>query len=109
MPRDRRERWRSTATIATIRPAQDVHELAAQHCKTFCGFENVDSAWRYLAVFEKVYRFTPFSDDAQKRIRGKYPLELAGYQVHQLPIAHLFRGLALQWPTSTFQELVPDA
>ena len=70
--------------------------------RTFCGFENVDSARCCLAVFEKVYRFTPFSADAQKRIRGKCPLELAGYEVRKLPMAQLFRGLALQWPASAF-------
>jgi len=60
------------------------------------------------ARFEKVYRFTPFFNDAQKRIRGKCPLELAGYEVQKLPMARLFRGLALQWPASSFQELVPN-
>ena len=61
-----------------------------------------------LGVFEKVYRFTPFSDDAHERIRGKCPLELAGYEVRKLPMAQLFRGLALQWPASAFQEIVPN-
>jgi hypothetical protein len=36
------------------------------------------SARCYLAIFEKLYRFTPFSDDAQERIRGKCLLELGG-------------------------------
>ncbi len=76
--------------------------------RTFCGFENIESARLYLGVFEKVYRFSPFSNDAQKRIRGKCPLELAGYEVQKLPMAQLFRGLALQWPASAFQELVPN-
>ena len=92
----------------TNNATEEVIRIFAQHYKTFCGFENVESARCYLAVFEKVYRFTPFSDDAQERIRGKCPLELAGYEVHKLPMAHLFRGLALQWPTSAFQELVPN-
>jgi transposase-like protein len=52
--------------------------------------------------------FTPFSDDAQERIQGQCPLELAGYEVQKLPMAQLFRGLALQWPASAFQELVPN-
>ncbi len=82
--------------------------IFSQHYKTFCGFENIASARLYLAVFEKVYRFAPFSDDAQKRIRAKCPLELAGYEVHKLPMARLFRDLALQWPSSAFQELVPN-
>ena len=62
-----------------------------------------------MAVFEKIYRFTPFSGDAQKRIRGKCPLELAGYEVQKLPMTQLFCGLALQWPASAFQEFVPNA
>jgi len=85
-----------------------VIRIFTQHYKTFCGFENIESARLYLAVFEKVYRFTPFSDDAQKRIRGKCPLQLAGYEIQKLPMAQLFRGLALQWPASAFQELVPN-
>ena len=45
--------------------------IFSQHYKTFCGFENIESARLYLSVFEKAYRFTPFSDDAQEQIRGK--------------------------------------
>jgi len=92
----------------TNNATEEVIRIFNQHYKTFCGFENIETARLYLAVFEKVYRFTPFSDDAQERIRGKCPLELAGYEVQKLPIAHLFRGLALRWPASAFQELVPN-
>jgi hypothetical protein len=92
----------------TNNATEQVIRIFTQHYKTFCGFENIDSAQLYLGVFEKVYRFTPFSNDAQERIRGKCPLELAGYNVHKLPMAQLFRGLALQWPESAFQELVPN-
>jgi len=93
---------------STNNTTEQVIRIFTQHYKTFCGFENVETARLYLSVFEKVYRFTPFSDDAQERIRGKCPLELAGYEVHKLPITQLFRGLALQWPLSAFQELVPS-
>lgn len=92
----------------TNNATEEVIRIFTQHYKTFCGFENIDSAQLYLGVFEKVYRFTPFSCDAQERIRGKCPLELAGYDVHTLPMAQLFRGLTLQWPDSAFQELVPN-
>jgi transposase-like protein len=92
----------------TNNATEQVIRIFTQHYKTFCGFESIESAQLYLGVFEKVYRFTPFSDDAQKRIRGKCPLELAGYEVHKLPMTQLFRGLALQWPASAFQELVPN-
>jgi hypothetical protein len=33
---------------------------------------------------------------------------LAGYEVLKLPMAQLFRGLALQWPVAAFRELVPN-
>jgi hypothetical protein len=82
--------------------------LFTQHYKTFCGFESIESARHYLAVFDKVYRFTPFSNDAQERIRGKCPLELAGYEIKKLPMAQLFRGLALQWPATASEEFVPN-
>ncbi len=92
----------------TNNATEEVIRIFTQHYKTFCGFENIDTARLYLGVFEKVYRFTPFSEDAQERIRGKCPLELAGYEVQKLPMAQLFRGLALQWPAAAFQELVPN-
>jgi hypothetical protein len=69
-----------------------------QHYQNFCGFESLESAQCYLAVFEKLYRFTPFSQDAQPRIRGKSPLQLAGYDVAKLPMSALCAGLSLDWP-----------
>jgi hypothetical protein len=92
----------------TNNATEEVIRIFTQHYKTFCGFENIDSAQLYLGVFEKVYRFTPFSNDAQERIRGKCPLELAGYNVRKLPMSQLFRGLTFQWPEPAFQELVPN-
>ena len=56
-----------------------------QHYQNFCGFESIADAQRYLAVFEKLYRFTPFSQDAQPSIRGKSPLQLAGYDIASCP------------------------
>jgi len=52
-----------------------------QHYQNFCGFESIADAQRYLAVFEKVYRFTPFSQDAQPTIRGKCPLQSPGHLI----------------------------
>ena len=92
----------------TNNAAEQVIRVFTQHYKTFCGFENIETARRYLGVFEKVYRFAPFSEDAEERIRGRSPLELAGYDVQKLPMTQLFRGLALQWPPHAFQELVPS-
>ncbi|MBN1399583.1 MAG: hypothetical protein JXA74_02025 [Anaerolineae bacterium] len=66
--------------------------------------------WKYVYLaFEKVYRFTPFSQDAQLRIRGQSPLQLAGYPVHELPMAVLCAGWALAPPTSLSLESVPNA
>jgi hypothetical protein len=79
-----------------------------QHYQNFCGFDSLPSARLFLAVFEKVYRFTPFTDDAQPRVRGKCPLELAGYDITQLPMAHICRGWALGCPLDFDQEAVPN-
>ena len=76
-----------------------------QHYQNFCGFESSAAAQRYLAVFEKLYRFTPFSQDAQPAVRGKCPLQLAGYDISQLPMATLCAGLSVVWPLQT-QEAV---
>lgn len=77
-----------------------------QHYQNFCGFESIASAQSYLAVFEKLYRFTPFSNDAQPRIRGRSPLQLAGYDVSQFPLSTICSGLSLDWPIT--QDLVPN-
>ena len=37
---------------------------------------------------------------------GKCPLELAGYEVHELPIAQICRGHLLGWPTEVWKETV---
>ncbi|OQB24863.1 MAG: Transposase IS66 family protein [Chloroflexi bacterium ADurb.Bin180] len=63
-----------------------------QHYQNFCGFESIQTAQLYLGVFEKVYRFTPFSRDAQARVRGRSPLQLAGYDLSKMPMNWLCRG-----------------
>jgi len=77
-----------------------------QHYQNFCGFDTIATAQLYLGVFEKLYRFTPFSQDAQERIRGKSPLQLAGYPIDDRPMAALCSGLAIDWPTEI--NLVPN-
>jgi transposase-like protein len=79
-----------------------------QHYQNFCGFDSLASARLFLAVFEKVYRFTPFTQDAQPRIRGKCPLELAGYDVASLPMAQICKGWALGWTDQPHQGVVPS-
>jgi hypothetical protein len=79
-----------------------------QHYQNFCGFETIETAQLYLAVFEKLYRFTPFSDDAQPAIRGKCPLQLAGYDISQMPMTALCQGLSLDWPVEVTHNDVPN-
>jgi len=80
-----------------------------QHYQNFCGFESLESARLFLGVFEKLYRFTPFSQDAQPRIRGKCPLELTGYDISQAPMATLCAGLSVVWPLKAAQSHVPNS
>ena len=63
-----------------------------QYYQNFRGFESIQTAEAFLGVFEKVYRLTPFTEDARKEIRGKCPLELAGYDLSPLPWATVCRG-----------------
>jgi transposase-like protein len=79
-----------------------------QHYQNFCGFESIETTQFFLGVFEKVYRFTPFSDDAQPRIRGKCPLELAGYDISQMPMATICEGFSVDWPLKVAQNHVPN-
>jgi hypothetical protein len=37
------------------------------------------------------YRFTPFGAEVQPYLRGKCPLELAGYDLSQVPLARYLR------------------
>jgi hypothetical protein len=79
-----------------------------QHYQNFCGFDSIQTAQLFLGVFEKMYRRIPFSDDAQPRIRGKCPLELAGYNLSQLPVTTLWNGLSIEWPTEVAHKDVPN-
>jgi hypothetical protein len=99
----------STTIPATNNAVELVIRRFDQHYQNFCGFESITDAQRYLAVFEKLYRFTPFSQDAQPRIRGKSPLQLAGYDVASLPMATLCAGLSIIWPMQTAEvDQVPN-
>lgn len=60
-------------------------------------------------VFEWCYRLTPFTQDAQRRIRGKCALELAGYDVNKLLMVQLYRSQLLGWPLEGSAEVVPKS
>lgn len=97
----------STIIPSTNNAAEMVIGRFDQLYQNFCGFDSIESARIFLAVFEKIYRFTPFSDDAQPRIRGKAPLELAGYDISQLVMPQICRGWALNLPLDFATEGVP--
>jgi transposase-like protein len=84
-----------------------------QHYQNMCGFDNIETARKYLGLFELFYRFTPFARDNRPvkgrdlDIRGKSPLELAGYNITKMPIARILRAQMLGWPPETVKELVP--
>jgi transposase-like protein len=85
-----------------------------QHYQNMCGFDGMETARKYLNLFELAYRFTPFAKDnrlVQGReldIRGKCPLELAGYDISHMPIAQVVRGQLLGWPPKALQGPVPN-
>jgi transposase-like protein/DNA-directed RNA polymerase subunit RPC12/RpoP len=79
-----------------------------QHYQNFCGFESIKTAQIYLGVFEKVYRFTPFSDDARPSVRGKSPLQLAGYDLGHMPMNWLCRGYCLEGAKTREADYVPN-
>jgi transposase len=86
-----------------------------QHYQNMCGFDRIETARKYLHVFELAYRFTPFAKDnravkgCELDIRGKCPLELAGYDISLMPLARILRGQLLGWPAVALSELVPNA
>ena len=71
--------------------------------------------YRIFRVFELAYRFTPFAKDnrpvkgRELDIRGKCPLELAGYDISKMPLARLLQGQLLGWPSGTLPQPVPSA
>jgi len=66
-----------------------------QHYQNFAGFDSFETARCYLHLFELMYRFTPFGPEVQPHLRGKCPLELAGYDLTQVPLARYLRDGSL--------------
>jgi transposase-like protein len=67
-----------------------------QHYQNFAGFDSLETARCYLHLFELTYRFTPFGPEVQPHLRGKCPLELAGYDLAQVPLARYLRDGSLR-------------
>jgi hypothetical protein len=91
----------------TINATELVIRRFDQHYQSMCGLDSLASARTYLRVFEFLYRLTPFAADNPSPIRGKCPLELAGYDLDALPIAEFFRQLKLPILTLPDEEVVP--
>jgi transposase-like protein len=66
-----------------------------QHYQNFAGFDSIETARCYLHLFELTYRFTPFGPEVQPHLRGKCPLELAGYDLARVPLARYLRDGSL--------------
>lgn len=62
-----------------------------QHYQNFAGFNSLETARIYLHLFELMYRLTPFGSEAQPHLRGRCPLELAGYDLSQVSLARYLR------------------
>jgi hypothetical protein len=80
-----------------------------QHYQNFAGFDSIQTARCYLHLFELTYRFTPFGPEVQPHLRGKCPLELAGYDLTQAPLARYLRehGTAPLARSAARAEVVP--
>jgi hypothetical protein len=53
------------------------------------------------------YRFTPFGSEVQPHLRGKCPLELAGYDLTHVPLARFLREPSSAPRLSAHVEVVP--
>jgi len=73
-------------SVLTNNAAEQAIRHFNQRYKVISGFKTLETAQRHARLFQIVYRFTPFSHDAQERKRGRTPLELAGYDVRHMPI-----------------------
>jgi hypothetical protein len=55
------------------------------------GFERLETAQNFVLVWACYYRFRPFSPDADRRIRNRSPLQLAGYDLAAVSPLDLLR------------------
>ena len=78
-----------------------------QHYQNFAGFDSLETARVYLHLFELSYRFTPFGPEVQPHLRGRSPLELAGYDLSTVPLARYLREHSTAPLLALPSELVP--
>ncbi len=73
-------RTNNTVELVIRRFDQHYQPVQADRPGNFCGFESVETAALFLGVFEKVYRFTPFSQDAPRQV-GAGQVAIGGCRV----------------------------
>jgi transposase-like protein len=78
-----------------------------QHYQNFAGFDSLETAQSYLHLFELTYRLTPFGAEVQPHLRGKCPLELAGYDVTRVSLARYLREHGTRPLIPAAAEVVP--
>lgn len=72
--------------ICTNNAAEQVIRHFNQRYKVMSGCGTLETARRHAKLFQLTYRFTPFSQDAAVDLRGKTPLQVAGYEIEQMPL-----------------------
>jgi len=82
---------RSPTTPRSPELAEGLIRRLDQHYQSFAGFDSLETAPSYLHLFELTYRLTPFGSEVQPHLRGKCPLEWAGYDLSQVPLARYLR------------------
>ena len=76
----------------TNNSAEEVIRIFNQHYKSMCSFESIQTARIQVQAFSVVDNFTPFTQDAEVRLRGKCPLEVAGVEISQVPLYQMLKG-----------------
>ncbi len=73
--------------ILTNNPCEIVIRRFNQRYKLMAGFKSFHTASRHAKLFQIFHRFSPFTSDAQDHIKGRTPLQIAGYQgIEHMPL-----------------------
>ncbi|MDP2323134.1 MAG: DDE-type integrase/transposase/recombinase, partial [Gammaproteobacteria bacterium] len=75
----------------TSNAVERVFRTFTRRYKTMAGFERLETAQNFVLVWACYYRFRPFSPDADRRIRNRSPLQLAGYDLAAVSPLDLLR------------------
>jgi len=70
----------------TNNATENLIRFFTRHYKTMAGFESIESARSYVALFSLFYRLRPF---AEGKYAGYCPAEIAGHDLSQIPLFSL--------------------